>query len=90
MDTLEQRALSIDGVSAFGKSKAKDKRFYVIYNGNRINFGSQTNNTFIDHGDTKKRDAWRARHSKIKLKNGEFAYKVKTQPEYWSYYLLWS
>ena len=89
MNTLEERALSIAGVTAFGQSKAKDKRFYVIYNGNRINFGSQTNNTFIDHGDTKKRDAWRARHSKIKLKNGELAYQVKTQPEYWSYHLLW-
>ena len=54
MDSLKEKALKITGVTDFGKSVAKGKRFYVIYNGRRINFGSQTNNTFIDHDDTKK------------------------------------
>ena len=90
MDSLKEKALKITGVTDFGKSVAKGKRFYVIYNDHRINFGSQSNNTFIDHGDTKKRDAWRARHSKIKLKNGQFAYLVKSQPEFYSYNLLWA
>jgi hypothetical protein len=56
----------------------------------KINFGSNTRNTFVDHKDEKKRKAWRARHSKIKLKSGEVAFKVKTQPEYWSWTLLWT
>ena len=90
MDSLKEKALKITGVTDFGKSVVKGKRFYVIYNGHRINFGSQTNNTFIDHGDTKKRDAWRARHSKIKLKDGQLAYLVKSQPEFYSYNLLWA
>jgi hypothetical protein len=77
------------GATEFGKSKAMGKRFYVIYNGLRINFGSNSRETFFDTGDQDKQKAWKARHSKIKLKTGELAYKVKAQPEYWSYNLLW-
>ena len=43
------------GASAFGVSKAKGKRYYVIYNNKIINFGSKTGSTFIDHHDTNKR-----------------------------------
>ena len=77
------------GATAFGRSKAKGKRFYVIYGGRRINFGLKGGSTFIDHRDEKKRKAWRARHSKIKLKDGSLAYRNKKQPAYWSYHLLW-
>ena len=62
--SLKQKALSL-GATDFGPSKAKGKRFYVIYNGKRINFGLLGGQTFIDHQDTAKRKAWRARHSKI-------------------------
>jgi hypothetical protein len=88
MDKLREKALFL-GATQFGESKAKGKRFYVVYNGKKINFGLKGGSTYIDHGDDKKRDAWRARHSKIKLKTGEYAYKVKTQPEFWSYHVLW-
>ena len=88
MDKLRKKALSL-GATEFGRSNVKGKRFYVIFQGKKINFGSATGKTFIDHGDTKIRDAWRARHSKIKLKDGRFAYKVKTSPEWWSWTLLW-
>ena len=77
------------GASDFGLSKTKNKRYYVIYNNKIINFGSKTNNTFIDHHDKNKRTAWIARHSKIKNKDGLFVYKLKTSPDYWSYHLLW-
>lgn len=77
------------GATEFGKSKAKGKRFYVIYKGRRINFGSATGKTFIDHHDQKIKQAWQARHSKIKLKDGRLAYRVKESPEFWSYNLLW-
>lgn len=77
------------GATAFGNSNVKGKRFYVIYDGKRINFGSSTNNTYIDHGDESKRKAWRARHSQIKLKNGELAYKNKSQSSFWSWHILW-
>lgn len=83
------RNLEKYGASHFGFSEKKNKRFYVAYNNKIIHFGSKTNNTYIDHGDKKKRDAWRARHSKILLKNGTPAYLDKKQPEFWSYHILW-
>ncbi len=86
---LKRKALNL-GATEFGKSKNKNKRFYVIYHGKKINFGLKNGSTFIDHKDTKKRDAWRARHSKIKLKDGSLAYKNKHQPAFWSYWLLWT
>jgi len=35
---MEQKAIKL-GASSFGNSKAKNKRYYVIYNGKTINFG---------------------------------------------------
>ena len=72
-------------------SKAKNKRFSIVYDGKTINFGLypfKGKGTFLDHGDTKIRDAWRARHSKI-LKNGKPAYLDKTSPEFYSWRILW-
>jgi hypothetical protein len=89
MDKLKNKSLSL-GASEFGISKTKNKRFYVIYNNKKINFGSTTNNTFIDHGDQDKRRAWFSRHSNIKNKNGELVYKLKSSPDYWSYNILWT
>jgi hypothetical protein len=86
---LKKKALKL-GATDFGKSNRKNKRFYVIYNNKIIHFGLDTGSTFIDHKDEKKRKAWRARHSKIKLKDGTPAYKNKNQSSYWSYRLLWS
>jgi hypothetical protein len=88
MEALSRKAKSL-GASEFGKSKAKNKRFFVVHGGKKMNFGSDTNNTFIDHGDEIKRKAWKARHSKIKKKDGGFAYLDKHQPEFWSWHLLW-
>ena len=72
-------------------SNAKNKRFSVRYNGHLINFGVwpySGSGTFIDHGDNKIREAWRARHSKI-MKDGKPAYLDKSSPEWWSWNLLW-
>jgi hypothetical protein len=74
------------------ESKAKGKRFAVLINGKTINFGSWEytgKGTFIDHGDKKLREAWRARHEKILLKSGEPAYKDKNSPAYYAHRLLW-
>ena len=88
MDTLRAKALSL-GATEFGQSNVKGKRFYVIYNGKRINFGSASGKTFIDHHDKKIRDAWRARHMAIQNKQGQLVYKLKTSPSFWSYRILW-
>jgi len=46
-------------------SNRKDKRFVAVFgDGVKIHFGLKNGNTYIDHGDMKKRDAYLARHSK--------------------------
>ncbi len=74
-------------------SKAKNKRFAINWLGKTVNFGVweySGKGTFLDHRDDKLKDAWRARHSKIKLKDGRLAYKVPGQPEFFSWHLLWN
>jgi uncharacterized protein YijF (DUF1287 family) len=87
-ETLREKALKL-GATEFGTSKAKNKRFYVIYKNKIINFGLKGGDTFIDHRDADKRSAWIARHTKIKLKDNSFAYKNKNQPSYWALKILW-
>ena len=84
--SIKQKALKL-GASDFGESK--DKRFYVVYNGKKINFGSRTGSAYIDHKDDKKKVAWYARHSKIKNKSGEYVINDKTSSSFWSAKILW-
>jgi len=83
---LKAKAL---GATAFGVSKVKGKRYYVIYDNKIINFGSDDGSTFIDHHNINKKRAWRARHSKIKNKQGQYVYKLPSSPSFWSWHLLW-
>lgn len=74
------------------ESKAKGKRFAIKVDGKTVNFGSwpfKKDGAFIDHKNDKLREAWRARHSKIMLKDGTPAYKSKTSPDYFAWNLLW-
>jgi hypothetical protein len=77
------------GAEDFGMSKRKDKRFYVVYNDKKINFGDPNAYTYFDGASSQKRKSYRARHSKIKLKDGSLAYKNKNQASFWAYNLLW-
>ena len=86
--SLKQKALKL-GATDLGESKVKYKRYYVIYNGKKINFGSRTGETYLEHKDDKKRDAWYARHSKIKNKSGEYVINDKTSSSFWSAKILW-
>ena len=88
MEKLRTKAISL-GASDFGISKSKNKRFYVIYQGKKINFGLKTGSTFIDHGDSTIRRAWIARHSKIKNKEGQYVINLKTSPNFWNLKILW-
>ena len=81
------KALGADDLKT---STRQGKRYMVLYGGKLIHFGSSTGSTYIDHKDVKKRDAWRARHSKIKNSKGELVHKLKTSPSYWSWNLLWN
>ena len=71
MDNLYKKAIKL-GASDFGISTTLHKRFFVVYDGRMINFGSKHAKTFIDHHDDDKRKAWIARHSKIKNKDGQY------------------
>ena len=89
LEQITNKALNL-GATAVGYSRVKNKKYYVEYNDKIINFGSKTGETYLDHKDDKKRAAWVARHSKIKNKNGEYVYKIKESPAYWSFHLLWN
>ena len=43
-------------------SPLKNKRFRLTLNGKTIDFGSKHGQTYIDHGDKKKRGAYLKRH----------------------------
>ena len=88
MEKLKQKALKL-GATEFGKSSMKGKRFYVVYQGKRINFGSSVGRAFIDHRDNKIRANWYARHSMIKDKDGRYVINDKTSASFWSHQILW-
>ena len=56
-NNLILKALEL-GATDFDVSEKKDKRFYVVYDGKKIHFGSKTGKTFIDHKDETKKDNW--------------------------------
>lgn len=78
------------GATNFGISNRKNKRFYVVYNGKYIHFGSKNGTTYYDKQDDTMKKNWKARHSKIVNKLGVPFYTIKTSPEFWSWHLLWN
>ena len=89
MDSLYNKAIK-HGASDFGISNNMNKRYYVIYNDRKINFGSKHGHTYIDHHNNDIRKAWIARHSKIKNHSNQYVINLKTSPSYWSFHLLWT
>lgn len=70
------------------KPTQKNKRFAVVSPEGKItNFGSAVGQTFLDHKDLAKKNAWIARHSKL----GEnWGYSGRDTAGFWSRWLLWS
>ena len=85
---LKAKAMSL-GADNFKKSTRKGKKWMVLYKGKTIHFGASGMSDFTIHKDEDRRGRYRARHGKIKLKNGRRAYTVKTSPAYWSWNILW-
>lgn len=55
-----------------------------------INFGAKNNSiAFLEGASEQKRNAYRARASKIKNKSGEYTYKIKYTPNFLSFNILW-
>jgi hypothetical protein len=85
----------------FEKSTVKGKKYSVITpSGKKIHFGSASYEHYKDttgigawshkdHNDKERRKRYRDRHSKIKTKEGNLAYKDKEQPAYYSWNYLW-
>jgi len=89
MEKLRQKAIKL-GATGFGSSDKYGKRFFVEYKGKRIDFGSDSRETFFDIKDKDKRKNWYARHStNINKKTGKPFIQEKTSPLFWSSRLLW-
>ena len=76
-------------------SKAKGKKFSVYVKKNNkvklINFGAKGYPDFRSKTATKQqRKSYLARARKIKNKSGQYTYKLKHSPNYWSYHYLWN
>ena len=69
-------------VYILSKSKRKGKRLMLMKD-KPIHFGSDVGQTFIDHGDEKKKKAWEARHK------GDKGYNDKDAGIYYSRHILW-
>lgn len=88
MEALRKKAVSL-GATDLRKSKKKGKKYDVIYKGKIVSFGSKGMSDYTIHKDKERRNRYRARHSKIKLKDGRLAYKVKGTPAFFSWHILW-
>lgn len=83
----------------------KDKKYVAIMvDGRRIAFGNRHYQHFkdsvpkelgggkwskLDHGDLKRRKAYRLRHAGVLTTNGKRAIDIKYSPAWFSYYYLW-
>lgn len=85
------KEIGIKGI--INHSTRKYKRFMITMSKNgkeqTVHFGLKGGSTFIDHHDPIIKKAWRARHSKIRLKDGRLTHKVRGTPSYYSWNLLW-
>jgi hypothetical protein len=89
MNELQKKAIKL-GATKFGSSDKSGKRFFVIYKDERIDFGSDSRNTFFDNPDRDKRKNWYARHSKnINKRTGKPFIQEKTSPLFWAAKILW-
>ncbi len=76
-------------------SKLPTKKYSVLVKNGKggtkiIHFGLKGSKDFRQGTATEKeRDAYRARASKVKKKDGSFAVRDKNSPAYWSYTFLW-
>ena len=60
--------------------------YMVTFNGKTVHFGSATGQSFVNHGDRKKRAAWLARHGATGT--GE-RWDDPSKPSFWSRWFFW-
>ena len=82
------KQLGIDG-EIQRSSRPNKKLMLLTASGKRIHFGAKGSHTFLEGATNQKKQAYRARHSKIKLADGRLAHKVRNTPAYLSWNILW-
>jgi hypothetical protein len=88
MDALRKRAKKL-GAGQLEISTRAAKKYMVKYRGRWIHFGARSYSDFTQHRSPRRRENYRARHSKILLADGRPAYKVPEQAAYWAWHILW-
>ena len=83
---LRELKIPYDHVALSDKPR---KKIMVIIDGKRIDFGAKGSNTWLEGASKQKRDAYRARASKITNKNGEYTYLIRYTPNFLAYNILW-
>ena len=86
--TMESEAKRL-GATELRPSWRKGKKLAVLFRGRWIHFGAKGYEDFTTHRDLVRRASYRKRHRGILLADGRPAYKVKTTPAFWAYYILW-
>jgi hypothetical protein len=86
--SLEREAIN-RGATKFGVSTKGNSKYFVIYKGKTIHFGSRIYQDYTFHKDEARRERYRNRHRGILKKDGTPAYLDKNQASYWAWNLLW-
>ncbi len=85
------RALRVPYTS-LSLSDKRTKKIRVIINNKVIHFGDKSSQTYLEGASESKRKAYKARHEKILVKDGQEqtrAIDVKYSPAWLSYHVLW-
>ena len=88
LNIVKRKAKAL-GATEAGISERKGKKYYVVYKGQKIDFGAKGYSDFLEHRDKERRDRYRKRHKAILKKDGKPAYLDKFSPSWWSYRILW-
>lgn len=90
---IAQRRAKELGLNEPKTSTRKNKKLMIRIStdgyGKTIHFGSRYASDYLQHNDEQRRQRYRARASKILLKDGTPAYLDPNQPAYYSYNILW-
>ena len=72
------------------KSNKPNKKFYVIYNDNKIYFGAPNYEHYTEgHLDIDRKKRYLTRATKIKDKYGDYTYKNPLSANFWAVFFLW-
>jgi hypothetical protein len=94
----------LEEVKKFVIGPGKYKYTAIMKDGSKVNFGHKDYQQYRDsvpvsmgggkwssqdHNDENRRRSYRSRHEGVLTKSGEYAYKIKYSPSWFSYHYLW-